>query len=115
MSSGGWLDDMISDEDRPWYMLAGCVAFPVIVAAVPGWRDSAVNWLVEWHVLAAASSDLLWTIPGGIGGFDGRRMVLAVILLLVAGVVAGISLRAHHLRAVDKELITGELNKHTNS
>lgn len=115
MSSGGWLDDMISDEDRPWYVLAACVAFPTVVAAVPGWRDSAVAWLVESHVLAAASPDLLWTIPGGIGGFDGRRMVLAVIVVLVAGVVAGIAWGARHRREVDKELITGELNKHTNS
>lgn len=114
MSSGGWFNGMVSDDDMPWLLLLGVLAAPSVVAMVPSLRDEAVGRAVEWHVLAPASAELVWTIPGGIGGFDGRRLLLALLIVVVAAVVAGVAVRARQQRSVEEQLVTGDLNKPMN-
>lgn len=54
-----------------------------------------VQWLVEHHILVAASADPLLAIPGGDGaGFDLARIVIvAAVLVAMVAIIASTVLR----------------------
>ena len=85
-----------SDTDLFWMVILGAIALPsILLSSVVTWRDNATGWLLEHGILVAADTDPLMGIPGIEAGLDGRRIMLAVLVIaaLIAYVVSWLRLR----------------------
>lgn len=107
-AGGSWAGGTVSDEDA--FLLAFVVAglIPAVLALIPSWRTAALHWLVARHVLVAASTHPLWTLPGDVGGLDARRLTAVTVcagLLLICAASWG---RWRYRRWIQHRLSTGD-------
>ena len=66
--------------------------------AIPTARDVVLGWLLEHGVLAVAGGGV-FTIPGLEADVTGRSLTLLVLMLVVAGLIARMSLAARRAHA----------------
>ncbi|MBF6333527.1 hypothetical protein [Nocardia transvalensis] len=79
---GRWAGGSVTDDDVFALITLMAFAVPAGLVAVPGWRDPALHWLVDHHVLVTAAAHPIWTLPGDVAGLDARRLVLAAVVVL---------------------------------
>ncbi|GAB4590091.1 hypothetical protein [Nocardia sp. IFM 10818] len=98
----------MSDDDLFLLVIGAALAVPGILLTIPAWRDIAVAWLADHHVLVAAGAHPVWTLPGDVAGFDTRRLIL--LGLALAAALAGLTSLAWHRyqRWLQRRLTTGD-------
>lgn len=76
----------------------------ILPALIPAWRDNAVAWLLE-HRIVLPAHECIVTIPYTQVGFDGRRLVIAILAVLA---LLAMAWRVIH-RAIRRRRLATEL------
>lgn len=81
---GNWAGGAMTDADMFAALILLTLLAPAAVLALPRWRDHALRWLTDHHILVSATTHPLWTLPGNVAGLDTSRSILAIIALTSA-------------------------------
>lgn len=89
----------LDENDRLWLLCSTPFLLPLIVAALPRWRNSVVAWLIDKKILLP--EDRSWiTVPGVDAGVDGPRVIIAiaVVVVIISSVVSALRAWIRHVR-----------------
>ncbi|MEV6774361.1 hypothetical protein AB0N05_37570 [Nocardia sp. NPDC051030] len=108
--NGTWLNGAFTDSDIIVILLIVVFFGPTLLLSfLPGARDASAHWLVDHHVLiAATAADAVWTLPGDIAALDHRRLIGVGILALVMLVGLTVHVIARHQQKVQHSVVSGD-------